>query len=576
MIKFKQKHKRIGDMLVERGILTNSQVKEAIKIQKKTDEKIGDIFLRLDWIKEDELIEIIHLQWGIPKTNPAALHSISPAAANLISKDVANKYKVIPLSINENKLVIATTDPLNMWAMDDLFRLTGFDILPTICSRKTIKDALDGYKKTVGEKKTIQDLDDIADLDFELEKEDAETKNKVDESQLRVQADDVPVVKLGNFILARAVRDNASDIHIEPLEKSLIIRYRVDGMLFNLITPPKSMHLPLVSRIKILSGMDITERRLPQDGSFVIRIDDKRINIRASSLPLIYGEKLVLRILDSDSFESFSNIDNLGLDSFNLKLLKDHFLRPRGMYLITGPTGTGKSTTLCSMLKNIATSDKNAVTVEDPVEYRFKNIHQVEIKPEIGLDFADVLRYILRQDPDIIMIGEIRDSSTAHMAVRAALTGHVVLSTLHTNDAIGTISRLTNLGIEPFLITSCLSMAIAQRLLRKICPSCREEYSPSTETMNALGFEKKGMTFFRGKGCSQCRQTGYLGRIAIFEMLEMTPELGRLILTNAPFDIIKKKAMEAGMISLRQAGFEKAMQGITTVEEVLAVCSEDG
>ncbi|MDY6856631.1 MAG: ATPase, T2SS/T4P/T4SS family [Thermodesulfobacteriota bacterium] len=570
MKKNQPSHKKIGDLLLEKGCITPLQLQEALGLQKKTGEKIGMLALRLGWISEEDLIELLQSQWGIPLADKKTLQSVSTSIIPLIPEHLARLYQAIPLAKEGDKLIIAMVDPLDMGAIDDLSRISGLNVEPAIAKEKAIGEALNTYYP-----KEIENMEDLTGLNLELEEEIHDEREDIDESQLRIQADDAPVVKLVNLILAQAIRDHASDIHIEPQEKGLIVRYRIDGILFNLISPPPSVRLPLTSRLKILSGMDIAERRLPQDGSFTIKVNNKRIDLRVSTLPVIYGEKLVLRILDRDAFASKLKLDVLGLDTESSKILERYVHRPWGMILLTGPTGSGKSTTLYTILNMIKSPTKNLVTVEDPVEYRLAGIQQVEARPDIGLSFANTLRHILRQDPDIILVGEIRDLETAQMSIRSSLTGHLVFSTLHTNDSVGTILRLTNIGIEPFLVTSCLSLSIAQRLVRKVCPYCKEEYSPTQEVLKEFGFEGKELILFRGVGCEDCRYTGYLGRTAIFEMFEITPEIKRLVLEGHPIDFLKKKALDAGMVSLRQAGFKKAIRGITTIEEVLSTCIED-
>jgi type II secretion system protein E len=401
----------------------------------------------------------------------------------------------------------------------------------------------------------------------------AQKREEIDLDRLAHESEDAPVIKIVNLILVQALKEKASDIHIEPFEKTLKLRYRVDGSLVEASSPPKALQLPIASRIKILAGLDIAERRLPQDGRFRIRVSGKEVDLRISVLPTVHGEKIVIRLLDKSALSG--SIDNMGMDEYTLGCFKKAIDAPHGMILVTGPTGSGKTTTLYTVLQELNSPEYNIVTVEDPIEYQLSGINQVAVKSEIGLDFAGALRSILRQDPDIVMIGEIRDNETADIAVKAALTGHQVLSTLHTNDAAGAITRLDDMGIEPFLISTSVILSCAQRLVRRICPNCREEYKPEPEMLQKLEIDDMETTFYHGAGCDRCKRRGYLGRAAILEVLPVSESIRRLIIKRASAAVIKSQAISEGMKSLRAVGIDKAREGVTTLEEVCRVTSED-
>jgi type II secretion system protein E len=414
----------------------------------------------------------------------------------------------------------------------------------------------------------------LKDAAHQAEVEEVKTnREEIDLDRLAVESEDAPVVKIVNLILVQALKEKASDIHIEPFEKVLKLRYRVDGALIEASSPPKALQLPIASRIKILAGLDIAERRLPQDGRFRIRVSGKEVDLRISILPTVYGEKIVIRLLDKGALSA--SIDALGMDEYTLGVFKKAIDAPHGMLLVTGPTGSGKTTTLYSVLSELNNPEYNIVTVEDPIEYQLAGINQVAVKADIGLSFADALRSILRQDPDIVMIGEIRDNETADIAVKAALTGHQVLSTLHTNDAAGAITRLDDMGIEPFLISSSILLACAQRLVRRICPNCREEEKPEAELLEKLGIPDDGTTFYHGAGCDRCKRRGYMGRAAIIEVLSVSEPIRRLIIKRASAAVIKNQAISEGMKTLRMVGIDKAKEGITTLAEILQMTAED-
>ncbi len=490
---------------------------------------------------------------------------------NLVPKDMARQYKLAPVCRLGNKLFVAMADPLNVLALDDLRQRTKLEIIPMITTERSVTEALSGVGSAGSQMEQV--LKDAASQTDAAVEEVKQRREDIDLDRLAVESEDAPVVKIVNLILVQALKEKASDIHIEPFEKQLKLRYRVDGALIEASSPPKALQLPIASRIKILAGLDIAERRLPQDGRFRIRVSGKEVDLRISILPTTYGEKIVIRLLDKGALSG--SIDQLGMDEYTLGIFRKAVDAPHGMILVTGPTGSGKTTTLYSVLSELNNPEDNIVTVEDPIEYQLSGINQVAVKADIGLSFADALRSILRQDPDIVMIGEIRDNETADIAVKAALTGHQVLSTLHTNDAAGAISRLDDMGIEPFLISSSVLLACAQRLVRRVCPNCREEFIPEAELLAKLDIQDEGTTFYQGAGCDRCKRRGYMGRAAVIEVLPVSETIRRLIIKRASAAVIKNQAVSEGMKTLRMVGIDKAREGITTLEEILRVTAED-
>lgn len=562
---------RIAELLIEDGLLLPSQLEEVMDLQKKQGGRIVKILTAKGYVTEQDMVIAMGRCLDVPPINLAKVHP-PEEIANLISKEIARSYKLAPVCKLGNKLFVAMADPMNVLALDDLRQRTKLEIIPMITTEKAIEDALSGVNS--GGMAMDQVMRDAAEEASEGVEEVKDNTGNLDLDRLRDQGEDGPVVKIVNMILIQALKEKASDIHIEPFEKTIKLRYRVDGNLIEASSPPKSLQLPMASRIKILAGLDIAERRLPQDGRFRIRVAGKEIDLRISFLPTIYGEKIVIRILDKSALSG--SIDTLGLDERTFGLFKKAIDAPHGMILVTGPTGSGKTTTLYSVLQELNSPEYNIVTVEDPVEYQLVGINQVAVKAEVGLTFAGALRSILRQDPDIVMIGEIRDQETADIAVKAALTGHQVLSTLHTNDAAGAISRLDDMGIEPFLISSSVLLTCAQRLVRRICPNCKEEFVPEPDVFEKLEIpELIGETFYRGAGCERCKGRGYSGRAAVMEVLPVSEAIRRLIVKRAPASVIKNQAVQEGMKTLRMAGIDKAREGITTLEEVLRTTSED-
>ena len=562
----------LGQMLVQDGILTDEQVAAALERQRKTKERLGQVLIEMRLIDEEVLLKYLGAQFRKEAITRPELAGLDLDVVKLIPEEVARQHRVIAAERNGRRLIVATADPLNVVAMDDLRRATGLDIDFRIGPGAAIQEAIERtYRRMI----STEGIDEALRQDLGLSVGvNPAAEEAVDVKQLRTQADDPPVVKVVNYVLGRAAGDNASDIHVEPHEDRTRVRYRVDGLLFDLLEIPRALHLAVVSRLKIISRLDIAERRLPQDGSFASRIHGREIDFRVSTLPTIFGEKVVLRLLEKEAVVQHYSLESLGFEPEQLEHFMRGIRRPWGMVLLTGPTGSGKSTTLHTALKAIKSPRKNIITVEDPVEYRQPGIQQVQVKAEIGFDFARSLRSILRQDPDIIMVGEIRDQETAQIAVRAALTGHLVLSTLHTNDAVSTVTRLINIGVEPFLVATAVNVAAAQRLVPKICTSCKEAYRPNAEEAALFAPDPAPEMLYRGRGCKACRNIGYAGRMALYEVFWVNAAVRRMVLDGADGDGLRRHAMDSGMMTLRQAGFRRALQGLTTMEEVMAVVAD--
>jgi len=563
---------RIADVLIEDGLLLPTQLEEAMDIQKKQGGRLLKLLTDKQFVTEQDMVISMGRCLDTPPINLSKVR-IPEEIMDLVPKEMARAYKLAPICRLGNKLFVAMADPLNVLALDDLRQRTKMEIVPMITTERSVSEALSGVNSASAAmdqmlKEAAETTDDVQEVQHK--------KDDIDLDKLAHESEDAPVVKIVNLILVQALKEKASDIHIEPFEKTLKLRYRVDGNLIEASSPPKSLQLPIASRIKILAGLDIAERRLPQDGRFRIRVSGKEVDLRISVLPTVFGEKIVIRLLDKGALSG--SVDQLGMDEYTLTQFKKAIDAPHGMILVTGPTGSGKTTTLYSVLQELNNPEYNIVTVEDPIEYQLVGINQVAVKADIGLDFAGALRSILRQDPDIVMIGEIRDNETADIAVKAALTGHQVLSTLHTNDAAGAISRLDDMGIEPFLISSSILLTCAQRLVRRICPNCKDEFKPEPEILAALGVdeaEAEETTFYHGVGCDRCKRRGYLGRAAIIEVLPVSETIRRLIIKRASAAVIKNQAVSEGMKTLRMVGVDKAREGITTLEEVLRVTAED-
>jgi type IV pilus assembly protein PilB len=564
-------NRRLGDLLVADGLLTAEQLKKALAEQKGSPEKLGSVLIRLNFVNEDQLIGFLSRQYGVPSITLGQL-DIDPDVLKLVPAPIARKYEVIPVRRMGNSLALAMADPTNVFALDDISFMTNLQVLPLVASQTAIKKAVDrNYEsKTEAITSVLSDMQtDLANVEVVDEGEEGA---KVDVFELKESADEAPVVKLVNMVLVDAIQKGASDIHFESYEKIFRIRFRMDGVLHEMLAPPKRLESAILSRLKIMSNLDIAERRLPQDGRIKLRYNNREIDFRVSTLPTIFGEKAVLRILDKEALKL--DLTQLGFDEWSLEKFSAAIHQPYGMVLITGPTGSGKTTTLYSGIHTINSPDVNIMTAEDPVEYNLKGVNQVQINEGVGRTFAAALRSFLRQDPDVILVGETRDLETAQISIRAALTGHLVFSTLHTNDCPSTIARLLDMGIPPFLVASSLLLVLAQRLGRKVCKQCREPYDADEESLVPYGHVPTGkgkMQFYKGKGCATCNFTGMKGRIAIYEVMPIGEELRDGILKNASTAELRSLAEAAGMRSLRQAGLMKVIEGTTTIEEVLRV-----
>ena len=568
---------RIADALVEDGLLTPEQVQELLEQQKKEGTRLLKLVLEKAYVSEQDMAVSMGRVLNTPPINLSRL-MIPAEIAELIPREIARNHKVIPVSRLENKLFLAMADPLNVLALDDVRRITRLEVSPLIAAEKAIIDKLNHIdaSKSGSMEDIISDARIKGDVDPDAENVEVskETIEEVNLDQLAASSEEAPVIKLANLILLQAVKDRASDVHIEPFEKTLRLRYRIDGVLVDATPPPKQMQLALASRFKIMSSLDIAERRLPQDGRLRIRVAGRDYDLRVSIMPTVHGEKIVLRLLDKTNLSA--SIDKLGLDPDTFQQFKAAIDAPHGLILVTGPTGSGKTTTLYSALNELNNPIYNIITVEDPVEFQVPGINQVPVKKEIGLSFANALRSILRQDPDIIMIGEIRDTETAEIAVEAALTGHQVLSTMHCNDAPGAIARLDDMGIAPFLISSSVILSCAQRLMRRICSHCKEPVTYPPKMFQDLGIDPSifdGTTLYRGHGCERCKNSGYLGRLAIIEAMTITDEIRKLIIARASSREMGKIAIGQGMRTLRMVALDRVREGVSTLEQVLVLTS---
>jgi len=549
----KRVRRRLGQILIDAGLINETQLKEAVS----SEEPLSHSLVKLGFISESQIASALSKETHIPYVD-LANYEINHHAATLIPEELALRYLLLPIDYEEKNLVVAMFDPSNVFAIDDLRIITGYEIKPVIATETDILNAISDLFKI---DKQVEDVVDTVD---EAEKEEAA-------EEVEVGGEASPVVKMVDSLLVESVRQRAGDIHIEPEEEGVRIRYRIDGVLQEITYTPKKMQASIISRLKIMAGMDIAERRIPQDGRFGLKVDNRPIDFRVASLPTVYGEKLVLRLLEKETIAI--ELLGLGFGKEALKLLNESLARPYGAILTTGPTGCGKTTTLYAAISLLNQIGKNIITVEDPVEYKVDGINQVQVNPRAGLTFAAALRSILRHDPDIVMIGEIRDRETAKIAIESALTGHLVLSTLHTNDAPSALTRLIEMQVEPFLIASAVDCVVAQRLARKLCKNCAEPYQPTPQQLEAVGFKldpAKGK-FFKAVGCKKCAKTGYKGRIGLFEVMRMSANIERLTIHRATSDEIKHEAIFSGMQTLREDGFIKAAAGLTTIEEVVRV-----
>ena len=566
-------NRRLGDLLVAEGLVKQEELQRALAEQKGTTEKLGSVLVRLKLVNEEQLTGFLSRQYGIPSITLSQL-DIDPGILRLVPPQIAKKYEVLPVKRAANTLTLAMADPTNVFALDDVSFMTNLQVLPVVAAQAAIRRAIERNYENQGAAITdvLTELAEDQVSNVEVVDDDEDSGGKVDVFELKESADEAPVVKLVNMVLVDAIQKGASDIHWEPYEKVFRIRFRIDGVLHEMLTPPKRLESAIISRLKIMSSLDIAERRLPQDGRIKLRYHAREIDFRVSVLPTIFGEKAVLRILDKDALQL--DLTKLGFDPGALEHFEKVIRQPYGMVLITGPTGSGKTTTLYSAIHTINSPEHNIMTAEDPVEYNLKGVNQVQINDGIGRTFAAALRAFLRQDPDVILVGETRDLETAQISIRAALTGHLVFSTLHTNDSPSTIARLIDMGIPPFLVASSLLLVMAQRLGRKVCKDCKEPYEVNEDSLLPYGHVLTGVgrtQFYKGRGCAACNFTGMKGRVAIYEVMPASQEIRDLILKNAPVTDIRAMAQAQGMKSLRQAGLLKVLEGTTTVEEVLRV-----
>jgi len=560
---------RIGEILVEDGFITRTQLIDAIEESRQKKIRLGKLLVK------KRLVPPRALAIALAKQNQLGYldlshHDIDPQVIRLVSEELSRKHTLIPVDLMGNSLLVAFADPANVIVADDIKLRTKKDVIPLVSLKKDIEEAIDKfYGKGIDAIQAM--IDDISDEDIQYVEPDEPEEDSTLEG-----VNDAPVIRLVNVIVSEAIRSGASDIHVEPSERKLRVRYRIDGVLKEMPPPPKRLQNAILSRVKIMSDLDISERRRPQDGRFKVFTNGRNVDFRVSCLPTVFGEKIVMRLLDKSNL--MLDLMQLGFEKPSLDLFIKAIHRPYGLVLVTGPTGSGKSTTLYSALSTINDPKKNIITVEDPVEYVVEGINQVQARQEIGLTFAAGLRSILRQDPDVVMIGEIRDLETAEICVKAALTGHLVFSTLHTNDAAGSVGRLTNMGVEPYLITASLILVVAQRLARRICDRCKVAFRPEPELLARLGLnpeEHKETQFFRGQGCEQCSGTGYRGRLGLYEVMAVDEPIGKCIIRGTPTSDLKKEARKRGMLTLRDSGIQKVLQGRTTIEEVLAATFEN-
>jgi len=565
---------KLGELLVKENLITPQQLQESLQYQKQHGGKLGFNLVKLGFVKDEEITQLLSRQYGVPSINLARFE-IDPSVIKLVPAETAQKYQIIPLSRAGANLTIAMVDPTNVFAMDDIKFMTGYNVEPVVASETAIMESIEKYYGSVHSLQIKEEMDKLVETDdFNEDVEVLEEGDDIDLVELEKGTEEAPVVKLCNLVLTDALRRGASDIHIEPYEREFRVRFRIDGILYVVMNPPMKLRDAIISRIKIMARLDISERRLPQDGRIKIRMNNqgklRELDYRVSTLPTLFGEKVVLRLLDKENL--MLDMTKLGFEVSSLKKFEEAIFKPWGMALVTGPTGSGKTNTLYSAISQLNTPETNIMTAEDPVEFNLAGINQVQMKESIGLNFAAALRSFLRQDPNIILVGEIRDFETAEIAVKAALTGHLVLSTLHTNDAPSTINRLMNMGIEPFLVATSVHLICAQRLVRRICKECKSPIEVPAQGFIDAGFapdEAKDVTAYKGRGCSNCNNTGYKGRVGLYEVLELTDEIRQLILEGASAIELKQKAVDEGMVSLRRSGLTKVRDGLTTLEEVV-------
>jgi len=557
---------RLGDMLVKASLVSKEQLEKALRQQESAGGRIGTNLVKLGFISEDDITSFLSRQYGVPSINLSHF-DIDPVVIKLVPSEIAQKHQIIPINRTGNVLTVAMADPSNIFAIDDIKFMTGFKVEPVVAAETSIKNSINKYYDSAGMVEDI--IKNFDDRDVEALKE---SEDNVNVAELGQAAEDAPVVKLVNLILTDAIKKGASDIHVEPYEKSFRVRYRIDGVLYEVMQPPSRLKAAITSRVKIMAQLDIAERRLPQDGRIKIKMAGKEMDYRVSVLPTLFGEKVVLRLLDKANLQL--DMTKLGFETQALADFEGGIFMPFGLVLVTGPTGSGKTTTLYSALNRLNTIETNIMTAEDPVEFNLAGINQVQTKADIGLNFAAALRSFLRQDPDIIMVGEIRDYETAEIAIKAALTGHLVLSTLHTNDAPGTISRLLNMGVEPFLVSASTNVIVAQRLARRVCQGCKEPAPVPPQALISIGFspdDAAKVVPYKGKGCMTCSDTGYKGRVALYEVMVIKDNIREAVLQGASVFELRELARNNGMKTLREAGIQKIREGMTTPEEIMRV-----
>ncbi len=572
MSEFNPQFSKIGEILVHLGKIDESQLNKALAEQQKSGEKLGTTLMNSSLITENDLVAVYAMQLGYQSVDEDNLFNADKDVVKLVPEDFAREHKLLALAKSNSTIQVAMEDPEDLVAIDNLKRLTNLTPDVLVAGSSGLKRAMDELYDKIRQSGEVEEVFE----GIKVITGDDENAEEVDLSPDKVSAEDAPIVKLVNLILQEAIKERATDVHIEPQKKIVNVRIRIDGVLQTIMTPPTTSLSGLVTRIKILSKLNIAERRLPQDGRFTIKGANREIDVRVSILPTVYGEKVVMRLLDKTGFAF--NLKSLGFEQDMYTIFKRVISQPYGMVVVSGPTGSGKSTSLYASLKEIKSEGTNITTVEDPVEYQLDGVNQVQTHDDIGLSFSASLRSILRQDPDILLIGEIRDEETADIAVKFSLTGHLVFSTVHANDAASTITRLLDIGVKPFLVGSCLNLVMAQRLVRTICENCKESYTPTKEELEMVGLEKSklnGNELFKGKGCSHCRNTGYHGRTGIFELITMTKEIRGLVFDNANEGVIRQKAMDDGMATLRDSGIRKVIAGVTTIAEVLRSTVED-
>ncbi len=563
---------KLGEMLIKAGLLTPQKLQEALEYQKTNGGKLGLNLVKLGFVKEEDITRVLSQQYGVPAINLTKVE-VDDTVVKLIPSEVAQKYLIMPVSRTGATLTIAMVDPTNVFAMDDIKFMTGYNVEPVVASEVSIKDSIDRYYGSIHALELKKVMDEMA-HEEEQGLEVLEEEQEVDLAKLEAATEEAPVVRLVNLILTDSIKRGASDIHIEPYEKDFRVRFRIDGVLYEIMQPPMKLRDAITSRLKIMAKLDISEKRLPQDGRIKIKMKlqgkNREMDYRVSVLPTLFGEKIVLRLLDKENL--MLDMTRLGFEQESLTKFEKAIFKPYGMVLVTGPTGSGKTNTLYSSISKVNSPETNIITAEDPVEFNLHGINQVQMKEQIGLNFAAALRSFLRQDPNIILVGEIRDFETAEIAVKAALTGHLVLSTLHTNDAPSTVNRLMNMGIEPYLVATSVHLICAQRLVRRLCKDCKEEVNMPAQALIDIGYgtdEAPKIKLYKGRGCPTCNNTGYKGRVGLYEVMEITDAMREMILTGASSIELKNKAIEEGMITLRGSGLRKIRTGQTTVEEVV-------